>query len=84
MTFKKPGAGAGGAAATQAQALIGAALQQLKFEFVQPPKGKAGGDQEFKVTRATHRNIRQLGSFWLLADGTLTFTKPKEIGAAKT
>jgi hypothetical protein len=66
-----------GVAATQDQALVGAALQKLKFEFVKP-KGKViGGDQEYKTTDKTIEFLKEKKRFWIIGDGSIAFKKPK-------
>jgi len=66
------GAGAG---ATEDQALIGAALEDLKFKFVQPADGRVGGPQQYQVTAATLKFLTKGKRFWVKADGSVTFTK---------
>lgn len=75
ITFKKPD-GAGGAQATQEQALVSGALESLKFEYMKPKDGRIGGDQEFQVTMGTIQHLRQSRKFWLLSDGSISFKKP--------
>ena len=56
--------------ATQNQALVSAALQQLKLERVPDPSGGLGGPQKLKVTKDTVEYVKSLEGKTFVVDSS--------------